>query len=561
MATNRPAFRLRVSPDEVQSKSSTYSVLGHLLNRDAGELAARVGEPRGRKRFQPVVLEGDLSYGQRARVETHRFALPGVVTDMTPHRIYVESEYAAHVLGSIGQIGTGELNSPEFVGYRSGEVIGKDGLEAALESHLRGNPGGRNVVVDVAGEEVDIVDEVDPVPGGRLVLTLDLDLQREAEQVFQSEDPEKPDIMGALVALDPRTGEVLALVSRPSYDPNDFAGGIDADAWSALVSDELRPLRNRATADQYPPGSTFKPIVAIAGLAEGILDPHDTVNCPGHYRLGNRTYRCWKHEGHGEVDLEAALRGSCDVYFYQLGLELGVDKIAKYAKRLSLGELTGVELPGERSGLVPTRSWKEKARGESWIKGETVSTSIGQGYNLVTPVQLAQAYAIIANGGKASAPHLIKRLETWDGEKVGEPVLDAEWDAGIDPAVFDIIQEALVSAVEGPEATGSLAQVEGVRVAGKTATSQVVGLDLVKGLEPHEIPLRFRDHALFAAYAPADEPEIVVVAVAEHAGAGGGVVAAPMAQKVLARYFEKKAALADETVSGPDGPGTESQVE
>ena len=494
-------------------------------------------------------------------METHRFALPGVVTDMTPHRIYLESEYAAHVLGSIGQIGAGELKSSEFVGYRSGEVIGKDGLEAALESHLRGNPGGRNVVVDVAGEEVDIVDEVDPVPGGRLVLTLDLDLQREAEQVFQSEDPEKPDIMGALVALDPRTGEVLALVSRPSYDPNEFAGGIDAYAWSALVSDELRPLRNRATADQYPPGSTFKPIVAIAGLAEGILDPHDTVNCPGHYRLGNRTYRCWKHEGHGEVDLEAALRGSCDVYFYQLGLELGVDKIAEYAKRLSLGELTGVELPGERRGLVPTRSWKEKARGESWIKGETVSTSIGQGYNLVTPVQLAQAYAIIANGGKASAPHLIKRLETWDGEKVGEPVLDAEWDAGIDPAVFEIIQEALVSAVEGPEATGSLAQVGGVRVAGKTATSQVVGLDLVKGLKPHEIPLRFRDHALFAAYAPADEPEIVVVAVAEHAGAGGGVVAAPMAQKVLARYFEKKAALADEAISGPHGPGTESQVE
>ena len=543
MATNRPAFRLRVIPDEVQSKASTYSVLGHLLDREAGELAAQVGEPRGRKRFQPVVLEGDLSYGQRARVEMHRFALPGVVTDMTPHRIYLEGEYAAHVLGSIGQIGSSELQSTEFAGYRSGEVIGKDGLEAAQESHLRGDPGGRNVVVDVAGEEVDIVDEVDPVPGGRLVLTLDLDIQRAAEQVFQSEDPEEPDIMGALVALDPRTGEVLALVSRPSYDPNEFAGGIDSDAWSALVSDELRPLRNRATADQYPPGSTFKPIVAIAGLAEGILDPHEKVDCPGHYRFGNRTYRCWKHEGHGEVDLEAALRGSCDVYFYQLGLELGVDVIAEYANRLGLGELTGIELPGERSGLVPTRRWKEEARGESWIKGETVSTSIGQGFNLVTPVQLAQAYAIIANGGKAPSPHLIKRLETWDGEEVSEPVLHPEWTAEIDPAVFKVIQDALVSAVEGPEATGALAQVEGIRVAGKTATSQVVGLDLVKGLEPHEIPLGFRDHALFAAYAPAEDPEIVVVAVAEHAGAGGGVVAAPMAQKVLARYFEKKASL------------------
>lgn len=552
MATNRPAFRLRVIPDEIPSNSSIYSVLGNLLERDGDELAARVGQPRGRKRFQPVVLEGDLSYSQRARVETHRFALPGVVTDMTPHRLYVEAEYAAHVLGSIGEIGTEELRSPEFSGYRAGEVIGKDGLESALESHLRGDPGGRNVIVDVAGEEVDVVDEVKPTPGGRLVLTLDLDIQREAEEAFESGNPDEPDIMGALVALDPRSGEILALVSRPAYDPNAFAGGIDSEAWSALVSDELRPLRNRSTADQYPPGSTFKPIVAIAGLSEGIVDPHETVNCPGHYTLGNRTYRCWKHEGHGEVDLEAALRGSCDVYFYQLGLELGVDVIADYANRLALGELTGIELPGERRGLVPTRQWKEQARGEAWIKGETVSTSIGQGYNLVTPIQLAHTYAIIANGGRAPAPHLIKRLETWDGRIVDEPISGPEWDADIDPAVFKIIQDALVSAVEGPEATGALAQVEGVTVAGKTATSQVVGLDLIKDMEPEEVPLGFRDHALFAAYAPADAPEIVVVAVAEHAGLGGGVVAAPMAQKVLARFFEKKASLV-ENAAVPEG--------
>ena len=477
LATNRPAFRLQVIPDEIGPRTSTYSVLGNLLGQSGNELATLVGEPRGRKRFQPVVLEGDLSYEQRARVETHRFALPGVVTDMTPHRIYVEADYAAHVLGSIGQIGTRELKNPEFSAYRAGEVIGKDGLEAKLEFHLRGDAGGRNVVVDVAGQEVDVVDEVDPVPGGRLVLTLDLDIQRVAEQVFKSPDPEKPDVMGALVAMDPRTGEVLALVSSPAYDPNVFAGAIDSETWSNLTDDESRPLTNRAISDQYPPGSIYKPVVAIAGLSEGILDPHEEVSCQGHYRLGNRVYRCWKHGGHGDVDLEAALRGSCDVYFYKLGLELGIDVIADYANRLGLGEVTGIELPGERSGLVPTQSWKKKARGESWIKGETVSASIGQGYNLATPIQLAQTYSIIANGGTAPAPYLIKQLETWDGRVMEGPTRQPDHIADVDPAILELIRRALVSAVEGPEATGALAQVEGVEVAGKTATSQVVGAE------------------------------------------------------------------------------------
>ncbi|MFP6639230.1 MAG: penicillin-binding protein 2 [Myxococcota bacterium] len=542
LATNRPAFRLQVIPNELRSLDLTYSVLADLLERNADDLAERVGKPRGRKRFQPVVLVGDLSYEQRARIETHRYALPGVVTDLTPHRLYVEADRASHVLGSIGQIGSRELASLDFVGYRAGEVIGKDGMESSLESHLRGTPGGRNVVVDVSGQEVEIIDEVDPVPGGRLVLTLDLDLQRVAEQVFRSEDPDQPDPMGALVAMDPRTGEVLALVSRPTYDPNDFSGGIDKAAWNALISHEWRPLRNRAISDQYPPGSTYKPIVAIAGLSEGLLDPHEKVHCPGYYRLGRRVYRCWKHEGHGDVDLEAALRGSCDVYFYKLGLELGIDVIAEYADRFGLGKTTGIELPGERPGLVPTQAWKQRARGESWIRGETVSASIGQGHDLVTPLQLAQAYSILANGGVVHRPHLIKRLETWDGLTVENPVAEADRVSGLDPEVLALVRRALVSAVEHPDATGVRAQVEGVRVGGKTATSQVVSLDLVKGLEPEEIPVAFRDHALFAAFAPADAPEIVVVVVVEHAGAGGGKVAAPMAQKVLARYFEKNPA-------------------
>lgn len=313
LATSRPAYRVQVIPNEVRSPELTFMVLGRLLDRDGVELAELVGHPTGRTRFQPVVLDGDLDYETRARVETHRYALPGVVTDMRPRRQYVEGSRAAHLLGMIGEIDSSELTSGNFADYRSGEVIGKYGLEAGLESHLRGRAGGRNIVVDVAGQEIEVIDEIEPVPGGRLVLTLDVDLQRAAEDAFRSEDPTQPDMMGALVAIDPRSGDVLALVSRPTYDPNAFAGGIDPKAWAVLMGDEWNPLRNRALAGQYPPGSTYKAIVAIAGLSEHKIDSHTKVFCPGSYRLGRRVYRCWKKGGHGQVDLVAALRDSCDV--------------------------------------------------------------------------------------------------------------------------------------------------------------------------------------------------------------------------------------------------------
>ena len=389
------------------------------------------------------------------------------------------------------------------------------------------------------------------------MLTIDLDLQRVAEDAFRSEDPEQPDRMGALVAIDPRNGDILAMVSQPAYDPNAFAGGIDSETWSALTGDEWKPLRNRAISGQYPPGSTYKAIVALAGLSEGKLDPSHEVFCPGYYRLGRRIYRCWKRGGHGDVDLIAALRDSCDVYFYELGVELGIDTIAGYASRFGLGRVTGVPLQAEQPGLIPTKAWKERARGEPWIKGETVSASIGQGFNLVTPIQLANAFAAIANGGVVFRPRIVQRLESWDGELLHEPPPSEPSVAGIDPAAFAKVREGLIAVVAGTpgtpatefspgtpriHGTGGRASVRGVVVAGKTGTSQVVRLDLVKDLEEEEIPVRFRDHALFAAYAPADAPEIAIAVVVEHAGKGGGAVAAPIAQKVLARYFEKKEA-------------------
>ena len=539
MAANRPAYRVQVIPNELRTPERTFQVLGQLLDRDAIQLASQVGDPRDRRRFQPVEIDGDMGEVLLARVEAHRFAMPGVITDMRPRRHYVESTRAAHLLGTIGEIQKGQLRQDRFATYKAGEIIGQNGLEARLEDHVRGRPGGRNVIVDVAGREMREIDKISPLPGGRAVLNIDLDLQRAGEEAFLSQDPEKPDWMGALVALDPRNGEVLALVSSPTYDPNSFAGGIDPAAWKTLMNDEWVPLQNRATAGQYSPGSTFKAIVAVAGLAEGILDPEEEVFCPGYYRMGRRTYRCWKRGGHGSVNLSQALVHSCDVYFYHLGVTLGIDRISQYATAFGLGQLTGIDLPGEKPGLVPTREWKERVKKEPWQRGETVSVAIGQGANLVTVTQLAAAFAVIANGGTRVQPRLLRRLESWDGREVTPIDPPQTTHVGISKEVFAVVSRALTAVVQEPRGTGGRARVPGVIVAGKTGTTQVVSFDVVKDMEDDEIPLRYRDHAVFAAYAPADDPEITVAVIVEHAGAGGGTVAAPIAQKVLARYFEK----------------------
>ncbi len=563
LATSRPAFRVQVIPSELQAPADTFAALGAMLDVNRVELAAHVGRPKGRRRFQPVTVEGDLSNDERARIETLRFALPGVMTDMLPRRLYVEGDLAAHLMGTIGEIGAKQLATKRFAEYRQGEIIGQSGIEAGMETSLRGHAGGRNVIVDVAGREMDVIEEVEPVPGGRVVLTIDRDLQAAAEEAFDAtyglapEGEEPPAAMGAVVALDVRNGDVLALVSRPAYDPNLFAGGIAPEDWATLTTDEWKPLRNRAISGQYSPGSTYKPFVALAGLIEGKVDPDTEVFCPGYYRMGRRIYRCWKRGGHGDVNLDLALSGSCDVYFYQLGVDLGIDTLARYARAFGLGRQTGIDLPSETSGLVPTREWKERARGEEWIKGETVSASIGQGFNLVTLVQLAVSYAALANGETVHTPRLVARVETWDGELVEAHPPGEGTPLGLDRAAIARVRQALAEVVNAPGGTGGRARLPDVVVAGKTGTTQVVSLDLVKDLEPEEVPIRYRDHALFGAFAPAEAPEIAVAVLVEHAGSGGGTVAAPIARAVLARYFEKQRALL--APPDPDGPDAEEE--
>jgi penicillin-binding protein 2 len=544
LATTRPAFGVEVMPSDLRRPEVTFAALGLLLDGDGDALRQRVGQPRGRLRFQPVRLANDLSFDQLARVESHLYALPGVMTDVRPRRHYVGADLAAHLLGTIGEIRKDQLATREYADYQQGEVIGQSGVESLLEPRLRGKAGGRNVVVNVAGRVVEVLDEVPAIPGGSVRLTIDLDLQQAAEEAFLPAAVGEPEKLGAAVAIDVRTGEVLALVSKPSFDPNDFAGGVDAATWRRLTGDEWRPLQNRAISGQYPPGSAYKPIVAAAVLGERVASPQERIFCPGHFTLGRRTYRCWKKEGHGSVDLRDAIKKSCDVYFYTMGLRLGIDRIARYAEAFGLGRRTGIPLAQEKPGLIPTSEWKVRRFGEKWMGGETVSASIGQGYNLATPLQMAVAYAALANGGRVVAPRLVLDGEAGgsaDAPEVAERAPVAEADLAR-------ILDALAAVVEEPGGTGGRARVPGVRVGGKTGTAQVVRLEHTEDLDEHEIPVRYRDHAWFVSFAPVDAPEIAVAALAEHGGHGGSA-AAPIAQKILARYFEKKRAAAGEEVA------------
>jgi penicillin-binding protein 2 len=538
LATTRPAFHLELIPSELRHADRTYAALGQLLGLDPERLRERVGDPKGRVRFQPVRLAADLSWSQLARVESHGFKLPGIFTEIRARRHYPEGVFAAHALGTIGEIDSDQLETRRFAGYRAGHLIGQSGIEALLESHLHGRAGGRNVVVDVAGREVEVLNEMEPRPGRRVILSLDLDLQRAAEQGFAASEPDEPPLSGALVALDPRSGEVLALTSQPSFDPNRFAGGMDADAWRGLTEDPELPLQNRALAGQYPPGSTYKPFVAAALLAKKAMKPNDLAFCPGHFTLGRRTYRCWKRVGHGPMTLHEALVQSCDVYFYQAGLEVGIDPLAEVSKKFGFGRPTGIALPSENPGLVPTSRWKERRFGQPWMRGETVSASIGQGFNLITPLQMAVAYAALANGGRVLRPRIVLATEEADGTRFSS---SPEVVSRVPIAAEHLtrIRRALHDAVSEPDGTGGRARVPGVEVAGKTGTAQVVRLEHTEGLEEEEVPRRYRDHAWFVGFAPAESAEIVVAVLVEHGGHGGST-AAPIVQRVLARYFEKK---------------------
>lgn len=526
---SRASFDAMIVPEDAHDLSSTVEVLAQFLKQSAAQTQAVLDQAAGRPPFQEILVKRDLDWDEIVALETHQLDLPGASLRITPQRSYPHGERLAHTLGYVSEVTRQDLDRDRR--YRAGDLVGKFGVEHQWEAELRGVPGGQQIEVDALGRELRVLSEVEAVPGNTLVLSIDADLQDAAEDALAEHT-------GSVVALDPRTGEVLALVSHPSFDPNLFVRGIPAADWRALVEHARHPLSNRAIQGQYPPGSTFKIIMAAAALEEGIINPFTHLSCRGSMWFGNRRFRCWKKGGHGSVNVHQALVQSCDVFFYQVGQRLGIDTIAQYARAFGLGVPTGIALENEKAGTVPDPAWKRRRFGVPWYAGETVSVSIGQGYVTTTPLQMAEAIAAVATG-RRFRPHLVRRIESPSGEPVREFPPEEVATLPLRKTTLLQLHSALADVVNSPLGTGKNARLPNVTVAGKTGTSQVIQLG-EKRPKSVELPWHQRDHAWFVAFAPVDEPEIAVVTLVEHAEGGGGAVAAPITRSVIAGYYRLK---------------------
>ena len=542
LVDNSPSYSVAVIPQEVADRDALINGLAVLLQADPGELAERWEKGSKRSKYQPIILASGISRDQLEILEENRLSLPGLDLQMHPIREYPHGLLASHLFGHLGEMTEQEIGSVRFKGYNPGDYVGKSGIERSWEKELHGVDGGRQIEVDAMGRFLRTVNESSPTTGNSLMLTIDLELQKQAEAAFGNQ-------AGAAVALDVTTGEVLAFVSNPGFDPALFAGKLSSSQWNEYLEDIRHPLENKALKGQYPPGSTFKIITALAALEEGLITENTTVHCSGSYKFGNRAFGCWNRRGHGAVNLKRALRESCDVYFYKIGEQLGVDRIAAYARMFGAGSPLGIGLDNEKSGLVPTAAWKEKRFGESWLKGETLPVSIGQGYLLMTPIQLAAMTAAVANEGTLYRPHLVKRVISPEGRILREFTPEIVSRAGLRGESYRLVKKGLLAVVNEPGGTGGMARLYEVKVAGKTGTSQVVKLRNGRNVAGYQ----YQDHALFVAFAPFEKPEIAVAVVVEH-GAHGGSAAAPIAGRMLRTYFQGKGVIRKPVPRKPDSP-------
>ena len=530
LASIRPSFNLYVTPEDVQDLGETLNTLKEVIDFDIQKVKSDI---RQSQPFLDVLIKADIGRDQVAFVEENNRLLAGIHLKVEPLRNYHYKDLAAHALGYLGEINKDKLKKGE-AGYRMGDIVGKEGIEFLFEQEMQGKKGYKEVEVDVSGRELKVLRKSPPQSGNHVQLTLDLRIQKVVEESMTGTEEEP--INGSAVVIKVQTGEILAITSKPSFDPNLFSAGISVAEWRKLLFNNQHPLQNKAIDGQYPPGSVYKIIAAYAALEEQAVNPEDTVFCPGHYRLGRRVYRCWRRGGHGEVDLHDALVQSCDVYFYTVGHKLGIDTLARYAKMLGMGSLTQVNLIGEKPGLVPTKEWKLRARGEEWLAGETISASIGQGFNLVTPIQQARLMATVANGGMVLKPYLVRQIRDKDGNVIKETFPSIEKRLESRPDTLSIIRQGLFGVVNEKRGTGWRARLKQIKVAGKTGTAQVVRLKKgPKSEEDEEILYKYRDHAWFVGYAPFENPEIAVAVIVEHGGHGGSA-AAPIVRQIIQAY-------------------------
>jgi len=530
LVRNRYAFNISLVREQSRDVGQALSRLSRLLGVEEPALRDIVARYRREPSYRPIVLVQDASPAQLAAVTARRLELPEVIVEEVPTRQYPVKELGAHVFGYVGEVTEQQLARAALRDLSRGAIVGQAGLEQQYNALLMGQDGARRVVVNSAGREVETVGELPPAEGRRVRLTIDGDLQRAAEAAFASLG-----YRGAAIVLDPRSGEVLTLVSLPAYDPNDFVTGIDRATWARLNTDPLRPLQNRAIQGRYSPGSTFKLVVAVAALEEGVATPDFRVHCAGGATFYGRYFQCHLKGGHGTVDMRHAIEKSCNVYFYTLGNLVGVDRLHKWAQALGLAERTGIDLPHEVESIVPSTEWKRRRTGEKWYAGETISVAIGQGQLSVTPIALALTMSTIANGGTRHVPHLVSAVDEGRGWKAVPPPAPRSV-IPMRPDHLRALHDGLWLVVNGA-GTGGRARITGRDVAGKTGTAQVISIEGGKraaGRTDRDL----RDHGWFVFFAPAHAPELAGVVFAEHAE--HGYLAAPIAKHVIETYFAKK---------------------
>jgi penicillin-binding protein 2 len=529
LVDTRPSFDAVMVPEDAPDLGRTVNRLEQLLGEDGAAKKLEDAQEQGRPEFEPVTVEERLNWQQVVTLETHQLELPGVSLQVNPQRHYIYGPLGSHLLGYVGEVTVKDL--ARLPDYRMGDEIGKFGLERSWEDTLRGDRGGQEIEVDAVGRRLRLLREIPEKPGDSVIMTIDFDLQQVAERAIGNR-------AGALVALDPNTGYILALASHPTFDPNVFAGGITSLQWRALTTDPAHPLQDRVTQGTYPPGSTFKVVDSVAALSERTLTPKTAYFCPGGMYFGGREYRCWRKRGHGTISVHRAIVESCDVFFYNVGQHLGIDRLAAWAHALGLGKKTGIELDNEKSGLIPSSQWKWHRYRERWYPAETLSVAIGQGYVVVTPLQLAELAAEIGNGGIFYEPQFVKEIDSLDGTpvKVFPPIIRSR--VHIDPAVLAQVRAGMVGVVNAGDGTAHGARLNDVIVAGKTGTAQVIKEAQGVRVKENQGPEKYRDHGWFMAFAPVDHPRIAVACIIEHGGHGGSS-AGPVVKAVMQEFFMK----------------------
>jgi penicillin-binding protein 2 len=532
LVVNRRSYSISIVREHTRDLNRTVRLLAAVLGIDEAGIRQIVERHRREPSYRPLTIVQDATLAQVAAIRARRldYELPDIVVEQVPTRRYPDA-FAAHLFGYVGEVSDAQVNDSD--GLKSGDIVGQSGIEKVYNALLMGEDGARRVVVNSLGREIRTLEENAPNEGKRVALTVDYDLQRALEDGFKASG-----FNGASVIMDPKTGEVLAFTSVPAYDPNAFASGIDRATWASLNTDDLKPLQDRAIQGRYPPGSTFKMAVGTAALEEGVITPDFKVYCPGHAVFYGRSFQCSlpNGRGHGTIDLRQAIEHSCNVYFYTIGNMVGIDKIHKWATLLGLGEKTGIDLPNETQGLVPSPEWKRERFKERWYAGETISVSIGQGAVALTPVSMAVYISTIANGGTRLTPHLLKAVDDGTGWKDVPPPAPRSI-VQLKPATIQAIRDGLWMVVNGT-GTGGRARIAGRDVSGKTGTAQVISLEggkAAKGRTDKDL----RDNGWFVFFAPRDNPQISGVVFVEHGG-HGGTTAAPIAKHVLETFFAKQ---------------------